>query len=113
MITELLHHPLHFAPVAGVTVGAAPAAVAGLVASGSSSAFVTVLAAVSPIIAAAVGVYLSKKVKEVHTLVNSQMTAALDRVAALEGKLGLTAGEAIPGAAIVAPPTTPEVPDGN
>lgn len=73
---------------------------------------IAVLAAIPPTLAAIVALIIGlrngKKVSEVHVLVNSQMTAALERVQALEEKLGLSAGEAIPGAQVVAVPTTPE-----
>lgn len=72
---------------------------------GSSSGLVTLFAAASPIIAAGFGVYLSTKVRQVHTLVNSQMTIALERIVTLESKLGLSPGEAVPGAAIVTQPS--------
>lgn len=48
-----------------------------------------------------------KKIEEIHVLVNSQMSAALKRIADLEEKLGLAAGEKIPAPAIVAPATPP------
>jgi hypothetical protein len=38
----------------------------------------------------------SQTITEIHVLVNSKMDEALQRVAALEAKLGLEAGEAIP-----------------
>jgi hypothetical protein len=69
---------------------------AAYIIAGSSSGLVTLLAALSPIIAAAVGAYLAWRLRQVHTLVNSRMTAALDRITLLERKLGLAAGEALP-----------------
>lgn len=72
---------------------------------------IAVIAALPPtaaaLVALLVGVHNGRKVSEVHVLVNSQMTAALDRIDDLEHKLGLSPGEAIPGAAVVAMPSTP------
>lgn len=49
-----------------------------------------------------------EKLEEIHVLVNTRMTEALERVAALEAKLGLHAGQDIPTPAIVTVPTEPE-----
>lgn len=68
---------------------------------GTSSVLVTWLAALSPILAVVIGSYLAWRLRQVHTLVNSQMTNALARIVLLENKLGLQPGETIPGAAIV------------
>lgn len=58
------------------------------------------------ILVAVVGFVLNRKANKIHVLVNSRMTDAVDRIAALEHKLGLEPGEAIPGPQIVTS-TTP------
>jgi hypothetical protein len=45
-----------------------------------------VVAAIPATIAGGVGVYLSKRVAQVHVLVNSSMTEALRRIEELEGE---------------------------
>ena len=49
-----------------------------------------------------------EKLNEIHVLVNTRMSEALERVQALEAKLGLYAGQSIPSPAIVTVPTDPE-----
>ncbi len=51
---------------------------------------------------------LAEKADEIHVLVNSRLTEALDRINELEKKLGLTPGEQIPVPAIVTPVTLQE-----
>jgi hypothetical protein len=48
------------------------------------SQVVTLLAALSPIIAAAVGAYLAWKLRQVHVIVNSQRSALEARIVQLE-----------------------------
>ena len=48
------------------------------------------------VLVAGIGYTLHRKEREIHFLVNSQMTEALSRIKALEEKLGLSPGEAIP-----------------
>jgi len=48
------------------------------------------LLVLSPVV---VGWWLNRKVKEVHFLVNSQMSAALAKIASLEKRLGVPADE--------------------
>lgn len=50
-------------------------------------------------------VELNDKADAIHILVNSRLDEALKRITDLEGKLGLSPGEAIPHPAIVAPQT--------
>lgn len=67
----------------------------------NSSPLVTVLVAVIAAVTTLGGIYLTRRVNQVHVLVNSKMDAALARVIKLEEKLGLAADEPIPSAAIV------------
>lgn len=46
-----------------------------------------------------------RQLTEIHVLVNNQMTAALERIASLEKKLGLEPDEAIPSPQLVTPVT--------
>lgn len=50
---------------------------------------------------------LTAKVDEVHVLVNSQMTTALNRIVELEKKLGLAPGDPVPTLPVVTKETTP------
>lgn len=78
--------------------------------------FVALIAAVGSIVSIVLASILSQrsqkeagdKIDEIHILVNSQMQAALSRIALLEAKLGLASGEEIPGAQIVTAPTDTE-----
>ena len=72
-----------------------------MAATGSSSNLVTVLVAFIGVAGTLGGIWLAHRLNQVHTLVNSQFTAALKRITALEPKLGLTPGEAIPAAQVV------------
>ena len=51
-----------------------------------------------------------QKISEIHILVNSKMDDALKRIAQLEAKLGLSAGEDIPNPAIITTQTEKEEP---
>ncbi len=53
------------------------------------------------ILVAVIGYVLNRKTHEIHVLVNSQTANAMKRIADLEQKLGLTAGETIPGPSIL------------
>ena len=48
------------------------------------------------ILVAGVGYALHRKSEQIHVLVNSRLDDALGRIAALEHKLGLEPGEAVP-----------------
>jgi hypothetical protein len=50
---------------------------------------------------ALVGYLLNRKTKQIHVLVNSQMSTALKRISELEAKLSLGPGEQIPTASVV------------
>jgi hypothetical protein len=60
------------------------------------------------LLVAVIGYLLNRKANQIHVLVNSQMVTALARIDALEKKLGLSPGEAIPAPSIVTTPTTEE-----
>jgi len=79
-------------------------------AAGSSSDFVSVLVAFIAVGGSLGGIWLNRKVGQVHTLVNSQMSDALKRIAQLEQKLGLAPGEVIPTAPIVTASTHGGIP---
>lgn len=66
-----------------------------LAAAGSSSTIVTVLAIVSPIVAAGFGAYLTWRLRQVHTLVNNAATVQDRRIGQLVAALE-TAGIAVP-----------------
>jgi len=55
---------------------------------------------------------LDAKADEIHVLVNNRMTEALERIAALEAKLGLASGEPIPGPRLVTETSEPH-PEGD
>lgn len=75
-----------------------------------------IAAVLTPLAAIAGGIWkifrrLSKQdlaLSEIHVLVNNRMTEALNRIDALEGKLGLMPGEAIPSPSVVTPVTKVE-----
>jgi len=67
---------------------------------GDSSLYVGILAALSPIIATTVGVYLGWRLQQVHRIVNAQRTALEARIDQLE--------ETIEGSDAEVPPTTRE-----
>lgn len=60
-----------------------------------------------------VGYWLNRKTKQIHVLVNAQMTTALTRIADLEQKLSLRPGEPIPAAMIVSTVTATPPPEGT
>ena len=62
--------------------------------------FLAIVSAVSPLIVAAVGVYLAGRVKQVHVLVNAQRTVLENRIAQLEATIKASDAEI--------PPTTRE-----
>lgn len=53
------------------------------------------VAAVAPIIAAMITVFVAILLRQVHVLVNSKMTEALDRIKALEKYSGVSPGEQV------------------
>lgn len=48
----------------------------------------------------------NENLQEIHVLVNTRLTDAMDRIGELESKLGLSSGEPIPGPATVTKQTT-------
>jgi hypothetical protein len=66
-----------------------------LAAAGSSSTLVSVLAVLSPIVAAGLGAYLTWRLRQVHTLVNNTATVQDRRIGQLVAALE-TAGIAVP-----------------
>jgi len=61
-------------------------------------AYATIISAVGTIVVACITLYLSRKVKEVHVLVNARMTKVLEYLGIAEGKITKSreTGEPVP-----------------